>query len=164
MDREALKKRLETEEGRRLVVYRDHLGHPTVGVGLNLDEGHARALLAWAGADYDAVLAGAPLTDGQADRLLDRCVTEAEEAARANVPRYAELDPAAQLVVVDMTFQMGWSRVRGFRNFLAALGRLDYGAAADEMLDSAWAKEQTPRRAEALAKIMRGCAQERSEV
>jgi lysozyme len=160
VDREALKKRLVEEEGWRRIVYDDHLGHATVGVGLNLDESHAQTLLQWVGADYDAVRAGAALTDEQVDRLLDRCVTEAEEAARANVPRYAELPDAAQRVVVDMIFQMGWPRVRGFRKFLAALGRLDCAAAADEMLDSTWAKDQTPRRAEALAEIMRACARE----
>ena len=163
MDRETLKRRLVEEEGKRLFAYRDHLGHLTVGVGLNLDEGHATTLLQWVGADPAAVGGRAPLTNDQIDRLLDRCVTEVEEVLRANVAGWNGLPEDAQLVLADMTFQMGWPRVRGFRNFLAALGRLDYGAAADEMLDSAWAKDQTPRRAEALAKIMRGCAQERSE-
>lgn len=161
MDRDRLKGRLVGEEGRRLVAYPDHLGHITVGVGLNLDEGHARTLLGWVGADYEAVRAGTvALTDEQVDRLLDRCVTEAEEAVRANVPGYASLPADAQLVLADMAFQMGWPRLRGFHLFLAAIARRDFSAAAAEMLDSEWARSQTPGRAKALALLMRGCARE----
>lgn len=160
MDREAVRKRLVEEEGWRRIVYDDHLGHATVGVGLNLDEGHARTLLAWVGADYDAVRSDAALTNEQVDRLFDRCVTEAEEAVRANVPGYASLPADAQLVLTDMAFQMGWPRLRGFHRLLAAIARRDFSAAAAEMLDSDWARIQTPGRAQALALLMRGCARE----
>ncbi|MEN6631676.1 MAG: hypothetical protein ABFD84_04565, partial [Candidatus Polarisedimenticolia bacterium] len=100
------------------------------------------------------------LTNDQIDRLLDRCVTEVEEVLRANVAGWNGLPEDAQLVLADMTFQMGWPRVRDFRKALAAVERGDFETAADEMLDSTWAKEQTPRRAEALAELMRGCARE----
>ncbi|MEN6527907.1 MAG: hypothetical protein ABFD65_15600, partial [Candidatus Polarisedimenticolia bacterium] len=117
-------------------------------------------LLQWVGADPAAGRAGAPLTNDQIDRLLDRCVTEVEEVLRANVAGWTGLPEDAQLVLADMTFQMGWPRVRDFRKALAAVERGDFETAADEMLDSTWAKEQTPRRAEALAELMRGCARE----
>ena len=52
-----------------------------------------------------------------------------------------------------MAFQLGLKGVLNFSRMWEALKRHDYVAAADEMLDSRWA-EQTPSRAEALAKIV----------
>ena len=59
-------------------------------------------------------------------------------------------------VLVEMSYQLG---VRGCINFKRMwialhLPTPDYETAADEMLDSRWAK-QTPERAEELARIMR---------
>ncbi len=59
-----------------------------------------------------------------------------------------------QDVLIEMAYQLGVGGVRKFRNTLAHLAKADYSAAADEMLDSLWAK-QTPGRAHALADRIR---------
>ena len=50
----------------------------------------------------------------------------------------------------------GWARggLSGFGRMLAAMERGDYDTAAKEMLDSKWAKQDSPARARRLAKVM----------
>jgi len=60
-------------------------------------------------------------------------------------------------VLIEMVFQLGVGGVSKFKKFLANLSTKTYHLAADEMLDSRWAK-QTPMRAEKLSYIIRGLA------
>lgn len=60
----------------------------------------------------------------------------------------------AQEVVTEMAYQMGTTGCLNFRKMWAALKSKDYDQAANEMLDSLWAK-QTPNRAKDLSEIMR---------
>jgi lysozyme len=53
-----------------------------------------------------------------------------------------------------MCFQLGMSKLGGFKNTLAAMRQGRYDEAADGMLNSAWAS-QTPNRAQRLAQMMR---------
>ena len=69
---------------------------------------------------------------------------------------FESLPEEAQLVLVDMAFNMGY-RLKSFRRMFAALRRGDFEEAAKEMLDSKWAT-QVGRRAENLAEIMKNCA------
>lgn len=59
-------------------------------------------------------------------------------------------------VMTEMVFQLGWKGCHNFKKMWNALASSNYSRAADEMLDSKWAK-QTPARAEELAGIIRGC-------
>jgi lysozyme len=56
-------------------------------------------------------------------------------------------------IVVEMSFQLGYPRLSGFRNFQAALKEKDFIKASEEMLDSKWAR-QVPARAKNLADKM----------
>ena len=60
-------------------------------------------------------------------------------------------------VLIEMVFQLGVGGVSKFKKFLANLSTKTYHLAADEMLDSRWAK-QTPMRAEKLSYIIRELA------
>jgi lysozyme len=53
-----------------------------------------------------------------------------------------------------MAFNLGLPRLLTFHDMIAALGRQDYGAAADAMLASRWAV-QVGDRARRLAQMMR---------
>ena len=145
----------EQFEGRREHVYTDTLGHPTVGIGFNLDRADARDRLAAVGADYDAVRAGtADLTDTQINALYAGDYAAARQKAADIVgPGFYSLSQARQDVVTDMTFNMS-SKVRGFNTMLNNLRSGDYSGAADAMLDSRWA-HQVGNRADADARMMR---------
>tara|TARA_R110000851_G_scaffold138105_2_gene274280 strand:+ start:473 stop:1021 length:549 start_codon:yes stop_codon:yes gene_type:complete len=56
----------------------------------------------------------------------------------------------AQRALINLHYQMGESRVKGFKKALQALENKDYYLAAAEFLDSKWAK-QSPRRAQRIA-------------
>lgn len=125
---------IEHHEGYRDRAYQDTEGVWTIGYGTNLqelriDEALARA---WLLKDIDA--AGL-----YAKRF----------------PEYQKLDTLArQNVFTEMVYNMGPSRVAGFRNMLAAIRVGDWDDAAKEMLDSKWAR-QVGRRAETLAALMK---------
>ena len=57
-------------------------------------------------------------------------------------------------VIVEMTYQMGVAGVGGFKNMLSAIQAGDYTKAAQEGINSRWAK-QTPSRANELMNIVR---------
>ena len=128
-----LKSELERDEGRRSKPYKDTEDIWTIGVGWNLE---ARGLPTWV-----------------IDRLFDISVQEAETDARALFKNFDELTPARQRVVINMAFNMGRDRLKGFKKMIAAVHSEDWTEAAVQMLDSKWAR-QVGTRADRLAAMM----------
>ena len=138
--------RLRQNEGLRLQVYDDAtgayikpgtrvVGFPTIGVG---------------------TLISAPggITNAEADYLLTNRVNIATTAARGLIPEMEEADPVRFDVLAEMCFQIGSAGVAKFVNTLAAMRSSRWDDAANGMLSSLWA-QQTPKRAQALAQVMR---------
>lgn len=137
MDIHRLAESLCQEEGFRPHAYKDSLGYWTIGYGTLIDE-----------------RLGGGITEAEARYLLMNRIGAVEVALDRNLPWWRELSEARQQVLAQMCFQMGISRLLGFRKMLAALKAGDFEEAAQEMLDSRWAK-QTPARAARLAAMMR---------
>ena len=78
------------------------------------------------------------LPDDIAELLLKRQLNEAKEILEDNVSFFGELSKKRQLVLIDMCFNMGWPKLRGFKKMFAALEKGDYQEAANEMIDSYW--------------------------
>tara|TARA_R110002020_G_scaffold39742_2_gene117746 strand:- start:443 stop:3895 length:3453 start_codon:yes stop_codon:yes gene_type:complete len=144
---------LETEshkvrrhEGSVQSTYKDTEGNLTGGVGhlLTADEKKQYPL-------------GAEIPEHVTEEWFARDMAEAEQDA------LALLDDGQPEEVVDivtnMAFNMGRSRLSGFRKMFAAISERDYERAADEMLDSKWAK-QVKGRAEELAQRMENVTEE----
>lgn len=144
---------IEGHEGRRLKVYKDKLGFDTIGIGFNLNRADAKDVLAKVGADYDAVLAGRPLTDLQVDIIFDNLRADATREAAATCPNFDTLSDNRKAVLIDMAFQMGERGLSKFHGMLAAVEDGNAKLAAAEMLNSAWAL-QTPHRAKHDADLM----------
>jgi len=123
--------KLKQDEGFDGMPYEDKLGIPTIGYGTKL-----------------------PITEEEAEILLkhrlDKKILEISEKE----PFFLDLPETAQEVIANMAYQLGVSGVLKFKKMWAALKNKNYQKAADEMLDSRWAK-QTPNRAKRLAEIMR---------
>ncbi len=135
-DIEAMTAQLIEHEGLRLKPYRCPAGKLTIGIGRNLDD---RGI-----SEQEAAVLCRNDIDG-AERDLDR-----------NVPWWRELSAVRQMALVDMCLNLGWPRLSGFKRMLAALERANYETAADEMLDSKWARQDVqPERSQRLARIMR---------
>jgi len=137
-----LVKELRRDEGVRYTPYEDTKGIPTVGVGHNLQAAPLPA--GWA---Y-------PLTDGQVNLLLDSDLLNVYHDLDRNLPWWQTLSDVRQRVICNMCFNLGMNRLLGFKNTLAAMRQGNYDAAADGMLNSAWAA-QVGERAQRLAQMMR---------
>lgn len=146
--------------GKPGVAYNDSLGLRTVGYGTLLEDPENRGQwvpglkqeLKDLGLDPQAVWDGdVKLNQEQMDKLFEKHYSRAQRHAK----QVAGDQPAGvSSILTEMVYQMGLPRVMKFKKMREALKAGDYATAADEMLDSKWAK-QTPRRAQELAARMR---------
>lgn len=127
---------IERHEGNKPTAYQDSLGIWTVGIGHNLTR---------------------PLSQSAIQQIFIDDVAEATNDCLHAFPWFADLTQPRQAALVDMCFNLGLPRLQGFRKFLVAMANGDYETAANEMLDSLWAK-QTGRRSIELAGLIRGSA------
>ena len=67
---------------------------------------------------------------------------------------YKDMPPEVKGVVIEMCYQIGFTGFTKFKKAIACMEDKDWKGAADEMLDSLWAR-QTPERANRLADIVR---------
>ena len=129
-----LKEQLVRHEGLRLKAYRDTVDKLTIGVGRNLDD--------------------VGISETEAMFLLDSDIATVEKDLDRALPWWRGMSEERQLVLADMCFNLGISRLLGFKNTLAALQEGRYDEAAKEMLDSKWA-QQVGKRAITLADMMK---------
>lgn len=123
---------LMADEGLRLMPYRCSAGKLTIGYGTTF-----------------------PLTQEEAHLLLRHRLQGVVADLGHRFAWWPRLSPDRQSVLASMAYQMGMGGLIKFRRMLAAVERGDYEAAAREMLDSKWAKRDTPGRAGRLAERMR---------
>jgi len=125
------------DEGLKLMPYKDTVGKITIGYGRNLsDRG---------------------ISVNEAEFMLENDIKIAiSDAKRIMGDKWKELPLNVKLVLVDMAFNMGLSRLRKFKRFIQALKKGDYITAKKEILDSRWA-HQVGDRAIELAKMIEEC-------
>lgn len=155
IDRQKLTKQLTRHEGKRLTVYKDSEGIPTIGIGFNLQRADAKEKIEALGLDFDKVLSGGTsLTDEQAEALLDGDITTSIADCRLVVANYDDLSDVRKRVVIDMTFNLGKTRFSGFKKMIAAVEAGDFDKATVEMTDSRWCR-QVKTRCTTLRKMMK---------
>lgn len=145
---------LERDEGYRAAPYPDTASPPrwTFGYGRNIEDAPLT------GAEWKALLdakeIAVSISPNGAARLLSNGVTAAQMQCAQTFGWWPDLDEVRREVLVNLTFNMGMQRLVGFRNMLAAVKTGDYGIAAEELLDSTYAK-QVGARAQRLANQLR---------
>lgn len=127
---------LRRHEGCRLKSYKDTEGIWTIGYG------HTKG-----------VYEGMQITQKQADEWLLADTILALNIARKVVKGFNNLSPVRKGVMINMAFNLGEPRLRGFRKTLALIEVSRWQEAALEMLDSKWAT-QVKGRATELARRM----------
>jgi len=132
------KKLIIKHEGTKPKVYKDDRGIPTIGVGFNLARGDAKQQLSKIGANYEKVIAGEPLSTKQIAELLNITYEEAYNIAKRVVPSFEQQPDFMKAVLVNMAFALGERGLKGFKDFVAAVGNRNYEKAADELTDSQW--------------------------
>lgn len=126
---------IKENEGFRGETYDDHLGNPTIGYGTLI-----------------------PLTKNEATLLLRHRLQEKINTLTVKLPVFRRLPEEAQSIVAEMAYQLGVSGVLRFRMMAKALEKFEFEEAAKEMLDSKWAKVDTPYRAQKMAERMAALA------
>jgi len=134
MDRKRLAKQLEIDEGKRSKMYLDTVGKWTAGVGRNLSD---RAF-----------------SEDEIQLMLSNDIDLALKDARQLVPGFDQLNDVRQEVLANMSLNLGYTRLAGFKKFLAAVNASEFAEASLEMLDSKWA-QQVGARSLRLSKAMR---------
>ena len=129
-----LERLVARHEGFRSHLYRCSAGKLTIGYGTNIEEGISKA---------EGLL------------LLRHRLGLAVADLERRLPYWSKLTPARQQVLASMQYQLRSPGVFGFRKMLEALSRSAYDTAAREMLDSKWARRDSPGRAKELAEMMR---------
>lgn len=133
-DRIALFKELEEDEGRVPYVYKDHKGYLTAGVGFLVDKDK-----------------GGRIPEPVIDFWLQYLVEEREKQLDQYIPWWRKLSDKRQRAVLNISWQLGVSGLLGFPKMLKALQEGNWGEAYRQALDSKWAREDTPERAQKVA-------------
>jgi lysozyme len=122
-------------------VYLDSRGFPTAGIGHLLTGSHPPV--------------GTKVSAHQVTAWFQQDVAKAIEGARRDLgPAYDRLDEARKIVVIDMVFNLGQGGFGGFHATIHAIQTGNFSQAADNMLQSLWAR-QVGHRAVEDASIMR---------
>ena len=153
-DRALLERELVRDEGLRLKVYRCTAGKLTIGVGRNLDDVGIRADETRTLGITLASVVRLGLTREQAMVLLRHDIDACERDLDRALPWWRQLDAVRQRVLLNMAFNLGITRLLGFRNTLRFMAAGDYVAAANGMTASLWAR-QVKARATRLVAMMR---------
>ena len=122
-------------------VYDDSLGIPTIGYGFAIK---------------DLIL-----QEDLCDEILLRKLRILGKSVIGKFPFFDSLPSDCKTVLMEMCYQLGVTGVSKFKKALKAMEDGDWEKAADEMLDSKWAK-QTPNRAKEMSNIIRSLHEEES--
>ena len=133
MDKQRLFKQLRLHAGVEKFPYRCTSGKLTIGVGRNIED---RGLL-----------------DDEIDFLLDNDIEVVMNEVAVTFDWFFDLSEVRQRVVADMIFNLGLPTFKKFEQMIAALEAGDWSEAANQMMDSRWAK-QVGARAERLREMM----------
>lgn len=134
MNIDRLHARIKDNEGFSKTVYKDSLGIDTVGYGFTMK---------------DLVL-----PEGISSTLLRLLIQSRVIELHDRLSWFSDMPGNVQEVVTEMTYQMGVGGFLKFKKTIAYLKSRKWKKAAKEMLDSKWARSDSPKRAKRLSVII----------
>jgi len=145
MSTNQLREELKIDEGVKYEIYLDHLGYPTFGIGHLV-----RSIDPESGCEV-----GTSVTEHRVNEAFDEDIKIVLEDCERLYPfSFFDLPEEVQLIIANMMFNMGYSRLSKFVGMHRAVEAKDWNTAADEMVDSRWYR-QVPNRAKRLVERMR---------
>ena len=129
MDR--LKDEISADEGVVLEVYHDHLGYPTVGVG---------HLIKDTDPEYGQGV-GFKFNHTRCDELFYQDINICLDECERQLTEWSTYPEEVKLIIANMAFNLGITRLRKFKMMFSALNEGDYVEASVQGLDSRWAKQ-----------------------
>ena len=136
IDEQHLRKSLKQHEGFRGAPYQDTVGKWTIGYGHNLSDN--------------------PLTPQQAGLLLNDDIGNATTDCHMFLPWFSTLDGVRMGTMIELMFNLGWPRLKGFKRALKAMAVKEYDTAADEFMDSKWSSQVGQRAVVMVSRIRTG--------
>jgi GH24 family phage-related lysozyme (muramidase) len=100
--------------------------------------------------------AGMGLSDDEVDYLLQNDIERVIKELSTEYRWFNSLDDVRKDAMIDISFNLGATRLRGFRRALAAMEVADYKMAAKEFLDSKWSRDVKGRATELCYMIEMG--------
>ena len=135
MNIDQLREELDQDEGCIYEVYLDHLGYPTFGIGhliTNRDREHDWSV----GTDVD---------EWRVEEVFEEDVQTVLSDCEKLYDDFYKLPEEAQLIIANMMFNMGYTRLSKFRGMKRGVDSRNWEEAADEMVDSRWYTQVTNR-------------------
>jgi lysozyme len=130
---------LKRHEGVEHHIYRCSAGFWTIGAGRNVDP-----------------QGGLGLSDDEVDYLLQNDIERVIKELSTEYRWFNSLDDVRKDAMIDISFNLGATRLRGFKRALAAMEVADYKMAAKEFLDSKWSRDVKGRATELCYMIEMG--------
>lgn len=137
-------KLIKYDEGLSLKPYQCTSGFHTIGYGHNLDYspiGIPLELLEKYGISEEGAIV-------LLNEDMECCISKL-----GNLSAFNTLSLQRKVVLINMCFNLGYTKLTQFKRMLLALNRGNYADASNEMLNSRWAT-QVPKRARRLADAM----------
>tara|TARA_R110001592_G_scaffold212347_2_gene464635 strand:+ start:193 stop:612 length:420 start_codon:yes stop_codon:yes gene_type:complete len=119
---EQLIEMLKRHEGVRSHVYKCSAGYESIGVGRNISK------------------TGLGLSEDEVQYLLESDISRVIKELSSEYPWFNDLDDVRKDAMIDISFNLGATRLRGFKRALAAMDAADYKTASLEFLDSKWSR------------------------
>lgn len=150
-EKKEIREFITKHEGIRSLMYFDSLGIPTIGVGFNLLRDDAKARIAQVGANYDSVATKkSRLNPNQMAMLLDLDIEDCIVDIKKMFTAFEAMPLTVQKCLVDLRFNLGPARFRGFPNTLDDFKKGDYKSAARRLSVSKWASQVGKRATEII--------------
>ena len=127
---------LKRHEGLKLKPYKCTADKLTIGVGRNLED--------------------VGISEEEAEMLLQNDIQRATVQIQAEFPWTEQLDEVRFAALINFTFNVGIGTVGKFVNAMALLRDGSYDMAADEFLNSRWAKQVGQRAVDVTDQIRTG--------
>jgi lysozyme len=127
---------LKIHEGVKLKPYKCSAGKLTIGVGKNIEDNG--------------------ITLEEAEYLLQNDIAEATRQLLHAFPWMVDFNDARISAMINFTFNVGIGTVKKFENTLSYMQSGEWDKAADEMMDSRWARQVGNRAVEVTEQIRTG--------
>lgn len=144
------------DEGEKLTIYKDTEGYWTIGVGHLLTKSPSkdeaiRQLDKLVGTGHYGYI-----NKQESRQILEKDINQTiKQIGRTElIDVYTSLDIIRRTALVNMCFQLGVQGVLQFKKMIQHLNAREYEKAADEALNSKWAR-QTPNRAKRVTDVIR---------
>lgn len=141
------------DEGIKQESYMDSVGKPTAGVGhlLTLEELRKYPVI-----NIKGKYVGTPVPKEVVDAWFEKDIKIAEDDVKSLTEKHSLVVPdEVDKILLNMSFNLGRTRLSKFKKMFAHLANNNYEKAADEMINSDWYK-QVGRRSKRLVARMRG--------